>query len=406
MKTLRTLRISVRGLFAHRVKATLALASIAGGVAAVIVTGAIGTGAKERVMRETEAMGTNLLVVRPNEVTTSAARSEYQGVVTTLTLDDYRAVAQLPSIAAAVPGFENSETVKAGDTAVSAMILGTMSRYLDVCRFSLRFGRFLTDDDNLASLRVAVLGARINEMLFGEQNSVGQQILIRGIPFEVVGVLNAKGVLADGSDEDDRVVIPIRTALRRVFNNTWLNPIFISVTNVAQMDQVRIEIAELLRERHGLNQRDESDDFSIQDKTKVLATQENLAQMLTLLATGLAMASLVVGGVGVLALMVMSVKERTTEIGLRIAVGARSKDILVQFLLESVGLSAGGWFVGAILGTAAAAIIARTTAWRVTIPPELLFITLGMMAASGLIFGAYPARKASLMPPIVALRTE
>ena len=205
MKTLRTLRISVRGLFAHRIKATLALASIAGGVAAVIVTGAIGTGAKERVMRETEAMGTNLLVVRPNEVTTSAARSEYQGVVTTLTLDDYRAVAQLPSIAAAVPGFENSETVKAGDTAVSAMILGTMSRYLDVCRFSLRFGRFLTDDDNLASLRVAVLGARINEMLFGEQNSVGQQILIRGIPFEVVGVLNAKGVLADGSDEDDRV---------------------------------------------------------------------------------------------------------------------------------------------------------------------------------------------------------
>ncbi len=406
MKTLRTLRISVRGLFAHKVKATLALASIAGGVAAVIVTGAIGVGAKERVMRETEAMGTNLLVVRPAEVGTSAARSEIRGVVTTLTLDDYRAIAQLPSVAAAVPGFENSETVKSGDMAVSAMILGTTSPYLDVCRFSLQLGRFLTDDDNRASLRVAVLGARINEMLFGKQNSVGQQILIRGIPFEVVGVLKAKGVLADGSDEDDRVVIPIRTALRRVFNDTWLNPIFVSVRDVARMDQAHTEIAELLRERHGVNLRHEPDDFSIQDKTKVLATQKNLARTLTLLATGLATASLVVGGVGVLALMLMSVKERTTEIGLRIAVGARSKDILVQFLLESVGLSAGGWLVGAVLGTAVAAIIARTTAWRVTIPPELLLTTLGVMAGSGLIFGAYPARKASLMTPITALRME
>lgn len=406
MKTLRTLRISLRGLFAHKVKASLALASIAGGVAAVIITGAIGTGAKERVMRETEDMGTNLLVVRPAEVRMSAARSEIRGVVTTLTLDDYRAIAQLPSVAEAVPAFENLVTVKASDTAVSAMILGTTTPYLDVCRFSLHFGRFVTDDDNLSSLRVAVLGARINELLFGEHNSVGRQLFIRGIPFEVVGVLKAKGVLADGSDEDDRVLIPIRTALRRVFNDTWLNPIFVSVGEVGKMEAVQTEIAELLRERHGLNERHEPDDFSIQDKTKVLATQRNLAQTLTLLATGLAIASLVVGGVGVLALMLMSVKERTTEIGLRIAVGARSKDILVQFLLESVGLSAGGWLVGVILGSAAAAIIARATAWSITISAQVLLMTFGVMAGSGLVFGAYPARKASLMTPITALRME
>ena len=406
MKILRTLRISLRGLFAHKVKAALALSSIAAGVAAVIITGAIGTGAKERVIEETEAMGTNLLVVRPAQVGISAAHSQISGLVTTLTLDDYRAIAHLPAVAAAVPGFESSETVKAGNTAVSAMILGTTAQYLNVCNFNLRLGRFLTDDDNFASLRVAVLGARINEILFGGKNSVGQRVMVRNIPFEVVGVLNAKGVLADGSDEDDRIEIPIRTALRRVFNDTWLNPIFVKVNDVTKMKEVQAEIAELLRERHELNRRRQDDDFAIQDKTQVLATQRNLAQILTLLATGLAMASLFVGGAGVLALMLMSVKERTTEIGLRIAVGARSRDILVQFLLEAVGLSAGGWLVGAALGIVGAAIVGRTTAWSVAISPKLLLLTLGVMTGSGLAFGAYPARKASLMTPITALRME
>lgn len=346
MRLLRTLRISMRGLFAHKVKAALALASIAAGVAAVIITGAIGAGAKARIVEETAAMGTNLLVVRPAQVEISAARSDISGLVTTLTLEDYHAIAQLPSVATAVPGFESPETVKAGNTAVSGMILGTTAPYLDTCNFSLRYGRFVTDQDNLASLRVAVLGEQINEMLFGGQNSVGHRILVRDIPFEVVGVLNTKGVLADGSNEDNRIVIPIRTALRRVFNDTWLNPIFVRVRDVGKMNEVQTEIAELLRERHELNQRHKSDDFAIQDKAQVLATQRSLARTLTLLATGLATASLFVGGAGVLAMMLMSVKERTTEIGLRIAVGARSRDVLVQFLLEALGLAAGGWLVG------------------------------------------------------------
>lgn len=406
MKALRTLRISIRGIFAHKVKAVLALVSIAGGVAAVIITGAIGDGASERVLHETQAMGTNLLVVRPTQIEASAARSGMNGVVTTLTLDDYRAIARLSSVGRAAPGYEDLETAKAGDTAVSAMILGTTPPYLDVGNFSIRLGRFLTNDDDENSLRVAVLGARINQLLFGGQNSIGRHIMIGDVPFEVIGVLNAKGVLADGSDEDDRIVIPIRTALRRVFNIAWLNPIFVSVDNASNMDETQTQITELLRVRHRLKELDEPDDFSIQDKTKVLATQRNLAEMLTLLATGLAMASLVVGGLGVLALMLMSVKERTTEIGLRIAVGARSRDILVQFLLESTGLSAGGWLIGAVLGIVAALVVGRVTTWNVAISPKLLMITLGVMAGSGLAFGAYPARKASLMTPITALRTE
>jgi len=406
MRAFRTLRVSIRGLFAHKVRAALALASVAAGVAAVIVTGELGTGAKQEVLRATENMGTNLLVVSPAQVGISAARQTLRGVVTSLTSDDYRAIAQLPEVAAAAPGFEGSATVKADGNAMSATVLGTTSTYLGVCRFHLRQGRFLSDDDDFYSLRVAVLGARVDATLFGEQNAIGGQIRIRDIPFEVIGVLDAKGVLADGSEEDDRVVIPNRTALRRVFNTTWLNPIFVSVHNVTEMDEARTEIAALLRSRHHLDQGSVPNDFTIQDKTKVLEAQSRIASSLTLLATGLAASSLVVGGVGILALMLMSVKERTTEIGLRIAVGARSKDILVQFLLEAIFIAIGGWLAGAAFGIITAAGISAATAWKTAISPDLMFTTLGVMATSGLIFGAYPARKASLMPPIAALRME
>src|SRR5499427_1955073 len=229
MRIVRALRVSMRGLFAHRVKAILAVSSVAAGVVAVVVTGVIGQGAKDEVLRQTESIGTNLLVVRPVQVSNSAARKDVRGVVTTLKLDDYQAITQLPGVSAAVPGFESSVVVKADNLSMSAMVLGTTSPYLDVCRFRLHQGRFITEDDDLSANRVAVLGARVEETLFGEQNALGRQIRLGGVPFEVVGVLEAKGVLGDGSDEDDRIVIPIHTALRRVFNSTWLNPVFISV---------------------------------------------------------------------------------------------------------------------------------------------------------------------------------
>jgi len=406
MRVLRALRVSIRGLIAQRMRAILAVSSVAAGVAAVVVTGAIGQGAKDEVLRQTENIGTNLLVVRPVQVTDSAARKDVRGVVTTLKLDDHQAITQLPGVSAAVPGFESSVVVKADNLSMSAMVLGTTSPYLDVCRFRLRQGRFITEDDDLSANRVAVLGARVEETLFGEQNALGRQIRLRGVPFEVVGVLEAKGVLADGSDEDDRIVIPIHTALRRVFNSTWLNPIFISVRDMTEMDESRDNVVVLLRERHKLVERNKADDFSVQDKTKVLAARKQLADSLTLLATGLAGASLVVGGVGILALMLMSVKERTTEIGLRMSIGAKSTDILLQFLLEATSIAAGGWLAGMTMAAIATGVISRATTWPTSISPGLVLVTLAIVVTSGLIFGAYPARKASLMPPIEALRME
>jgi putative ABC transport system permease protein len=406
MRIQRALRVSVRGLFAHKVRASLAVFSVSAGVVSVVVTGAIGEGAKRKVLRETESIGTNLLVVRPAQVSYSVARRQIQGVVTSLRLDDYQAISQLPEVLSAAPGFESPLMVKADNHAMTAVILGTTSPYIDVCRFRVHQGRFLNPEDDLGASRVAVLGARVSDTLFGRQNAIGRQINIRGIPFDVIGVLEAKGVLPDGSDQDDRVVIPIRTALRRVFNSTWLNPIFISVRTVTEMDETRREIAELLRDRHQLEQRGKSDDFAIQDKTKVLAGRKQLAETLTLLSTALAAASLVVGGVGILALMLMSVKERTTEIGLRIAIGAKPRDILVQFLLEATYIAAGGWMVGIVVGVIAAFVIAKTTSWSTSISPALVVGTFTVVAISGLGFGAYPARKASLMLPIRALRTE
>jgi len=406
MRILRALRVSIRGLLAHRMRAILAVSSVAAGVAAVVVTGAIGRGAKDEVLRQTESIGTNLLVVRPAQVSNSAARKDVRGVVTTLKVDDYQAITQFRGVSAAVPGFESSVVVKADNVSMSAMVLGTTSPYLDVCRFRLHQGRFIAEDDDVRANRVVVLGARVQETLFGEQNAVGQQIRIRGVPFEVVGLLEAKGVLADGSDEDDRIVIPIHTALRRVFNSTWLNTIFISVRDVTEMDEAHEDVVVLLRERHRLVERNKSDDFSIQDKTKVLAARKQLADSLTLLATGLAGASLVVGGVGILALMLMSVKERTTEIGLRMAIGAKSRDILLQFLLEATSIAAGGWLAGMAMAAIATVVISRATTWPTSISLDLVLVTLAIVVTSGLIFGAYPARKASFMPPIETLRME
>ena len=406
MKILSALRVSVRGLFAHRVRAALAVTSVAAGVVAVVAIGAIGEGAKQEVLRQTEDMGTNLLVIRPAQVTNSAARQKLRGVVSSLKLDDYLAITQLPRVSAAAPGIESDLTIKADNRAMSATVLGTTSPYIDICRFRLHQGRLLNSEDDLSAKRIAVIGAGVNNTLFVQRDSIGQQIRIRGVPFEIIGVLEAKGVVADGTNEDNKVIIPIRTAQRRVFNSMWLNPIYVSVGDVRGMDKARTEIADLLRERHQLAERIKPDDFVIQDKTKVLAVQKRLSESLTLLATGLAGVSLVVGGVGILALMLMSVKERTAEIGLRIAVGAKPKDVLVQFLLEASSIAAGGWMLGMALGIIASFIIAKTTSWRTSVSPQLVLSTLAVVAFSGLGFGAYPARKASLIPPIQALRMD
>ncbi len=406
MRLLRGLGISARALFSHKVRTALTLSSVAVSVAAVVVVSAIGTGVDKEILRQAESMGTNLLVVRPAQVKNSVARKQIRGVVSTLTVEDYEAITELADVQAAVPGFESTLTAKAGGRSMSARVLGTTAAYLQVCRFAVRRGRFINEDDDRQAHRVAVLGARVTEELFPRHDAVGQDIRIRGVPFEVIGVLQAKGIQADGSDQDNQVLIPIRTALRRVFNLTWLNPIFVSVRDSTNMAAAETEMTQLLRMRHRLERGGRPDDFAIQNKTKVLATQKQIANSLSKLALGLAGVSLLVGGIGILALMLMAVKERTGEIGLRIATGARPGDILLQFLAEAALLAAGGWLAGLVLGLLGAAMVAFLAQWRVAVSLQMLVASLATVLIAGLGFGIWPARKASLIPPIRALQME
>jgi putative ABC transport system permease protein len=406
MRLRRSVKPSIRALLAHRMRALLALLSISVGVAAVVATSAIGTGAERQIVQRIENVGSNLLVVRPTQVKRSVARKNVRGVVTTLEMEDRDAIATLPLVAKAAPGAERSLRVKAGSLSTNATVLGTTPVFPEVRRFRLGDGRFFDDDDNRAARRVAVLGAKVRTALFASDNPIGSDIRIRGVPFEVIGVLDAKGALGDGGDEDNQVLIPIRTALRRVINETWLNEVFVSVIDLQRMEDAQKSIGDLLRgrDRHrGTNRRD---DFEIQNVTRFLMIQKQAADSLRFFTMGLGALALIVGGTGILALMLMSVRERAGEIGLRMAVGARPRDILIQFLFEASLLAMGGWTGGALLAGLVAMIVASTTSWSIAPPVDALLASLAMAVIIGLGFGAFPARAASRVPPIEALRAE
>jgi putative ABC transport system permease protein len=400
----RAARLSLRALLAQKVRTVLALTSVAVGVAGVLLTSAIGKGAEAEVQRGVESVGSNLLVVRPAPVKRSAARKDVRGVVTTLRLDDYRAISLLPAAAEAAPGVAGSLRVQAGGGSVAAGILGTSPALARLRNLRLEGGRFFDEEDDATSRRVVVLGARVAGTLFPDEDPVGRDVRLRGLPFEVIGVLEPKGIQADGSDQDGNVFIPIRTALRRVFNATWLSAVFVSVEDRARMGEAETAMREVLRERHRLRP-GIPDDFQVQDQARLLAMQQQAVESLTLLTAGLAAVAMLVGGAGICALMFLSVKERTAEIGLRMAVGARPRDVLVQFLGEATLLAVGGW----LLGSAAAALggvgVALGTQWKVAFPVGAALASFLMALATGLGFGALPARKAARLPPIQALGT-
>ncbi|NNM05802.1 MAG: FtsX-like permease family protein, partial [Gemmatimonadetes bacterium] len=311
-----------------------------------------------------------------------------------------------PLVANVAPSQQQRLTVRRGTFSVETKILATTPAFREIRNFRTALGEFFSEDDERRSARVAVLGNSVKENLFGNEYPLGEIVRIENIPFEVVGVLSEKGISAEGSNEDNQILIPLRTGLRRVFNQSNIRNVHIQAVSREAMRPVEAEIRELLRERHRLVAKDLPDDFTVQNQITALEAENETATSFTLLIAGVAAISLIVGGIGILAVMLIAVRERRSEIGLRMAVGARQRDILIQFLSEALILGVVGGLVGVFLGVLGGIILGWTTRWPTVVPMEFVGIALAFSLSVGLFFGVYPAHRASLLFPIDALRSE
>jgi putative ABC transport system permease protein len=397
------LRLALARLAVGRMRAALTMLGVIIGVASVIALVAVGQGASSGITTRLQGLGTNLLTVTPGATSTGGTRGAL-GSATTLTLADASAVAAVPGVAAVAPEISTQGVVIAGTLNTTTSIVGTTPEYLTVRAYDLWVGSFLTQPANDNSLRVAVLGATTADDLGLDQTSIGSDISIGGLPFELIGILQAKGSTGLGN-ADDMAIIPITTAQHYFIGSTNVRDISVSVADATQMDSTSAQIETLLRGRHNLTAED-ADDFTIGNQAQLVSAVSSVGDTLTLLLAGIASISLVVGGIGIMNIMLVSVRERTREIGIRKAIGARGRDILAQFLVEALALSLLGGFIGVVIGLGASLAIDSAAGWHFTFNPLTVIIALGFSAVVGVVFGVWPARQAARLDPIAALRYE
>jgi len=403
-----SLRIALNALKANKMRSLLTMLGIIIGVAAVVVMVAIGSGASAKISAQIESVGSNLLIVIPGATTAGGVRMG-SGTVSTLTLADAEAIVQnCPSVARVAPVWGGVAQVVYGNQNWSTGVTGTTSSMFAIRDWTLTAGRFFTEQETKAAAKVALLGQTVVNNLFGGADPIGEIVRIKKMPMQVIGVLAVKGQSPRGDDQDDAIYVPITTAQKRLFGTHipgTVRVIMIQARDMGLMSKAEEEINALLDQRHRIVKGADRD-FTVRNLSEILAAAQSAYNTLSLLLGSIALVSLVVGGIGIMNIMLVSVTERTREIGIRMAVGAQESDILTQFLIESLVLSLVGGVLGVILGLTGAEIMAAMSDWPVLISWQALLLAFAFSAMVGIFFGFYPARKAAHLNPIDALRYE
>lgn len=403
-----TFKISIRALRVNKMRSGLTMLGIIIGVGAVIAMLAVGGGAREKIGEQIASMGSNLLIILPGTTTAGGVRMG-MGATPTLSLSDAEAIRrECPAVLEVAPNINGVSQVIAGNVNWSTAVIGTTPGFLLVRDWPLESGQPFTDQDVKSATKVALLGQTVVDNLFGALDPVGQVIRIKKIPFLVIGVLARKGQSATGQDQDDAVYIPVTTAQKKIFGTAFpgmVRSIAVKTHSAADLEPAEAQITSLLRQRHRLGPRQDND-FSVRNLTQIMEAAEQSTRVMTLLLGAIASVSLLVGGIGIMNIMLVSVTERTREIGIRMAVGARRWDIRLQFVIEALTLAIIGGLIGVILGISASQLISEFAGWSVVISPVSVFLAFGFSGLVGIFFGFYPAYKASELNPIEALRYE
>ena len=400
-----TFRIALRALARNKLRSFLTMLGIIIGVGAVIAMVAIGEGAKATIRSQIASLGTNVLIILPGTTSQGGVRVGF-GSVNTLTDGDVRAIREeIRSVAFASPVLRRAEQVVAGNLNWGTLAQGVAPEYQHIRDWQVIEGRFLHDGDIENDAKVAVLGQTVVRNLFGNDDPLDTVIRIRNIPFRIVGILAVKGQSSQGSDQDDVILIPYTTMQKRLMRITYVQTIMASAVSADRVEEAQEQVTLLLRQRHRI-QPDREDDFFIRNLSDISEAASGSARVMAILLGAVASISLLVGGIGIMNIMLVSVTERTREIGIRMAVGARSHDIMLQFLVEAVVMAATGGCIGILLGIGSSEVLKFWAQWPTLVSPAIVAIAFLFSGAVGIFFGFYPAQKAANLDPIDALRYE